>query len=64
MYTITWMILKNIMLSQRNQTQKLYILCDSIYINPTSKINTVEKFRKVVASKRAGLIQMGHETIL
>ena len=64
MYTITWMILKNIMLSKRSQTQKLYISCDSIYINPTRKINTVEKFRKVVASRRAGLIQMGHETIL
>lgn len=64
MYTITWMSLKNLMLSKRSQTQKLYILCDSIYINPASKINTVEKFRKAVASKRAGLLQMGHETIL
>ena len=58
------MSLKNLMLSKRSQTQKLYILCDSIYINPDSKINTVEKSRKAGASKRAGLLQMGPETIL
>ena len=49
---------------QKKPDTKLYILCDSIYINPASKINTVEKSRKAGASKRAGLLQMGPETIL
>lgn len=32
MHTITWINLRNIILSERKQTQKNYILSDSIYM--------------------------------
>lgn len=41
-YAATWMDLKNIMLSERSQEQKDYILHDSLYIKFIEKSKTIE----------------------
>ena len=64
MYTITWMILKNIMLSKRSKTQKCTYCVIPFTLIQTSKMNIVKKFRNVVPSEREGLIGKEHELIL
>lgn len=64
MYTMTWMILKNIMLNKGSQTQNCTYYVIPFTLIQTSKINIVKKVRNVVASEREGLIGKEHELIL